>query len=262
VFLCPDALAFDGTNLWVADKSGNSLTEFDPSNTNPTPTVITSPDILGPLSLVVIPGEEMWVGNSPASGHTQPRFIMALVNTNTGAVLQTARPVSDREFACQQANFLAYGGADVWVSSFYGTPSVCEYNSTTGKFLGVLPTVQDYSPYAIFWERGVLLVTDGSGEPFDEYNAATRSLVRKVNVPNGGIIVSNGTDIFTTGVPDATSLSEIPPLWLREYSITGRFVRTIATFSSKNNFIDCLALAGSRIWVANSDTDSVSEYGV
>jgi hypothetical protein len=111
-FVFPTFLAYDGTNIWVTNNGGNgSLNEFSASN--PPPSVGQGIQVGSTPYQVIFDTEYIWVANGGSSSVTK-------------VVASTTKEVQGSPFstgAGTAPQFLAFDGANLWVSSTAGQVS-------------------------------------------------------------------------------------------------------------------------------------------
>ena len=104
----PYGLAFDGTHLWVANYSGNSLTELNASDGSWVRTLSGgSYGFNGPLG-VAFDGTHLWVTNYTGSSVTE-------LNASDGSWVRT---LSGGSYGFANPYGLAFDGSHLWVPNY------------------------------------------------------------------------------------------------------------------------------------------------
>jgi len=251
-FDCPDALAFDGTNIWVANWRGNSLTEIDAS-TGALIRTISGSNIEAPISLAVV-GTNLWVGNFPNTGVPAS---FAIINTVTGNSVKTlTQGQLGPHWTIEWPICMVAAGMDVWVAD-QGGVDVSEFNGRTGAYLRHTVAVSAGSLSnvgGVSYHSGLLWASGSSNYDLVEYKASTGAYVRSVQHIDGpGQLLFTGSDLFV--------ILTTPHYSVGEYNSSGRFIRTIVNTSIENGRgLSALAFDGRSLWVANYDANSVSYY--
>jgi uncharacterized protein (TIGR03437 family) len=227
----PVALAFDGTNIWVANNGSGSVTKLRASDGT----------ILGTFSAGVSPnalvfdGSHIWVANSGTGFVTELR-------ASDGAILGTFLAV------VTSAAALAFDGSSVWVTDAgpgLVTSFVTKLRASNGTLLGTFPV--GVKPF---------------GEVFDGVSiwvANTWSnTVTKLRASDG----ANMGTFAAGGFPNALAFDR-HNIWAADLSGTVTELQasngaTLGSFLVGNN-PEGVAFDGLNIWVANSGSNNVTK---
>ena len=247
-FDCPDALAFDGTNLWVANRDGNSLMEFNLLSSSLVNT-ISSSAIAGPLALT-FDGTNIWVLNGGNYTNTDG---VSKINATSGVLVKQFLS-SLNGIYIPDPSCISYTGSYIWVNEGGGSQIVqFSLNDIPIRTQSINPSTVSMS--CVAYHAGYVWASSYDNAQVIEYNADTGAYVRLINgVTNPYQLAFSGSDIFvvTTSSPFDT---------VREYSLTGSFIQTVAT-SNKNldNGIRSILVDGSNLWVADYSSNTVTVH--
>ena len=273
----PNAIAFDGTNLWVVSSATNSVSELSSSGT-----FIQSVPVGAAPVAVAADGTHVWVANSGPPGAEgsvtelnadgtvattidlsfagQPT---AISSDGTDVWVTTDDDVVAKIDAASGTlvNFFGFGneltgissdGANVWVvdsqDGDVGDLNISSENFVTSTSVGADPTgVFSDGQYVWITNSGdgtvtVLNASDGSYA----FNTGS-SPIPVGNDPTG--IVSNGTNAWVTNSGDDT---------VTELSIGASSVGVVGTYPVGSGPA-ALALDGSDVWVDNAGDGTLSE---
>ena len=276
----PNAIAFDGTNLWVVSSATNSVSELSASG-----------DFIQSVAVGVAPvavaadGTHVWVANSgPAD---QGGSITELNSNGTFAATIDVSPwgqptaissdgtdvwvTMDDDIVVEIAassgsltNLFGYGndptgissdGANVWIADSQDG-DVGDFDIATSSFVNSTSVGND--PTGVFSDGQYVWVTNSGDGTVSVLNAADGSYAFNTgsspipvgNDPTG--IVSNGTNAWVTNSGDGT---------VTELSIGVSTISVVGTYSVGNGPA-ALALAGSDVWVDNAGDGTLSELNV
>ena len=180
-FDCPNALAFDGTHIWVANKLNSSLTQIDASTGNWIQTV-TGTDLVNPDALAIA-GSNIWVADSGSGGAFE-------YSAPTGAYLRSTGPGGGGSDA---TSCVSYHNGHIWISSS-NTGTVLEFNATSGAYVR---ETKIFNPeQLIFTGRDLFVVRVTPVTALIEYNAAG---VYARTIVNLGYKLQNGMAILNVG---------------------------------------------------------------
>jgi DNA-binding beta-propeller fold protein YncE len=291
-FSTPKAVASDGTHIWVANSSGDSVTELNASSGTPLRTISgNSYQFSGP-SAITSDGTHVWVadlaGNSltelNASNGTLARIVsektytthtpgaiaadgkhvwfasyggdsVTELNASNGTLV---RVISGKSYQFNGPSAITSDGTHVWVAS-YGGDSVTELNASNGTLVRVISGngYQFNGPVAITSDAAHIWVANWVGGSVTELNASDGTLVRTIS-GNGyqfsepGAIVSDAAHIWVTGFGD-DSVTELN-------ASNGAIVRTISGNGYQFNGPSAITSDGTHVWVTNSGGNSVTEF--
>jgi len=237
----PNAIASDGTDIWVANAAGDSVTELNASDGS---LVRTSYRFINP-DAIASDGTHIWVANNAGAWVTE-------LNARDGSLV---RILTDASYGFNNPDAIAVDGTDIWVANAAGD-SVTELNASDGSLVRIL-TDAGYGfndPGAIAVDGTHIWVT--SALSVTELNASDGSLIRTLKGNRYGFndpdaIAVDGTDIW---VANATgdSVTELN-------ASDGGLVRTLKGNNYGFDDPNAIASDGAHIWVANGGSDSVTE---
>jgi hypothetical protein len=228
-FVCPRSLALVDGDIWVADYENNSITVISAS-TGALVQTLAGPGIVSPVD-IVFTGSEVWV-TGEYNGLSEFRPSGAFIGGVHGGPLLSPSSVAST-------------GADIWVVSpmFH---RMAEYNARTGAYLK--SSQASDRPGYVSYHGGILWLSEDSGnDPLDEFSASSGKIVRVVaNADSGGILLFDGRALFAE-----CRLGDVESV--REYSPTGKFVKTLISLRTQHSTGPFLAMAldGNYLWVAN-----------
>jgi DNA-binding beta-propeller fold protein YncE len=261
----PVAVSSDGTHVWVANKNGNSVTEFD-ATTGALVQMIQGAGygFDGP-DAVSSNGTDVWVANSDGNSVTE-------LDATTGALVRVISagtpPSSPAEFSPNgQFDFptgITAAGAEVWVLNNNGdinSWSVTELDAATGAIVKVIhgPTNADTSTYMGISSDGTdVWVTNAgywTGPTLDQ--VLTPGFITEYDASTGAVVqVIEGSTISPYFSPDAVS-SDGTDVWVANIgggsvaelsASTGALVRLIS-LSSYGNAVQYVSSDGTDVWV-------------
>lgn len=122
-FAGPFDMAFSRGDIWVANLTGNSLTELDASTGAFVRSVSGSSFKFSKPVRILAVGADIWVVNQGSNSVTE-------VNARTGAFI---RNISASKYHFNIPQPLVSDGKDIWVGNLAG--SVTELNASTGAFV-------------------------------------------------------------------------------------------------------------------------------
>ena len=115
----PHALAYDGTNMWVANNGSNTIARYNVSTGDIVGTTIT---VGNQPSSLAFDGTNMWVANYGSN------TVMKL-NAATGSQIGDDITVGNNPIA------LAFDSTNMWVAN-YGSNTVMKFNAAMGSQIG------------------------------------------------------------------------------------------------------------------------------
>ena len=252
-FDCPDALAFSNGYILVANKLNSSITEINAS-TGADIAVLTGSQISNPVSLVSVTGGYVWIGSSYIGNPTAYIPSLSKLDVVQRNIVKTVTDTNSSRYLITDPQSMAFDGADIWVVDNNGN-SVYEFNAADGVYIRTLflGTVGGVS--AISYHSGYIWVNGFNSSKVGEFNATSGAEIRVINIVTPGALIFNGSNIFI--------VSEYPVDTLREYTIAGSLVRTIAKSNADiGHGINAILLDGNNIWTANYSAGTVSKYPI
>jgi hypothetical protein len=123
----PTAVSSDGTDVWVANLNGNSVTELDASTGALVKVIDATKDKFDGPSAISSDRTHVWVANEYSNSVTE-------LNASTGARVKV---IDAAKFGIFGPDGVDSDGTHVWVTSFEGN-SVTELNASTGALVRVI----------------------------------------------------------------------------------------------------------------------------
>jgi hypothetical protein len=246
-FDCPDAMAFDGTNLWVANRDGNSLMEFNLLSSSLVNT-ISSSAIEGPLALA-FDGTNIWVLNDGTNTATDS---LTKINTTSGLVVKQLN-LSWPNLLIAGPGCMAYTGSGIWLND-NDSGNILEFSLNDTYIRVQSSAIPGVSISCVGYHAGYVWASSFDNNRLVEYNAITGAYVRLINnVGNPNQLAFSNSDLFVISIYPVDSIIE--------YSLTGSFIRTVATSTQRNNNgISNILAVGSNLWVADYSSNTVSVH--
>jgi len=188
-FNSPDAAALAGSDLFVANRGGNTLTELKAASGHFVRLIGGAACAFNKPSAVVLVGKYLFVANADA-GLTE-------VSTSTGSCMRTIRGTR-YHFAGPEA--LATNGSFVFVLSAKG--GVTKIATASGAMSAVASgrSLALNGPTSIAVSGAKLFVTNRAGNSVSEASAATLRLVSVLSGPAYGFRQPTGVAAHGTGV--------------------------------------------------------------
>ncbi|HKH88385.1 MAG TPA: hypothetical protein VKA05_06160 [Acidimicrobiales bacterium] len=193
-FNTPDAAAIDGSDLFVANKGGNSVTELSPTSGACIGNVTGSQFHFDSPAALKALGANLFVANQKGNTVTEVAVATrALVRVISASACKFSDPVA-----------LATNGT-TYLFVLNGTGSVTRVDTSTGACSGIASgsSLEFKSPTAIISVGTDLFVTNYSGNTVTEINSSSMTLVRILsgsqyafNAPTA--IAGHGADIWIT----------------------------------------------------------------
>lgn len=289
----PDALAADNGDLWVANGTGNSVTELNLATHLWVRTVSAPNDHFNKPVAIVADGSHLFVASqagtvtelnasngsrvrvlSAKADHMLGAAAMALVgtdlfvvaatgwvtelNSTTGALLKTTT-----KYGLDDPTSVVVVGDDLWITN-EGSDSVTEVNVNKGS---VTRTVQGsqyqlLKPAGIAFDGAHLWVSDSANDSLTEINIFG-SLVRVVhgygmNVPGPitSAVTSKGTYVYVSSPPGSSPMINAFPA-----SFVGKSNWQMCNTNGPYSFVNpqALLVTGDTLWVANTGGNSLTE---
>ena len=290
----PAALAFDGTNMWVANSFGNSVTEFNGATGSTLQTWSDPSYGFNDPSSIVYDGQDIWVVNAYGSSPT-----LTEMNASNGALLRVipfpgptslqiasdgtnlwvadsgggsiteldhngniVRILSDPSYGFDSPLSIGYEGGNMWVGNENDT--VSEFSPTDGSLIRVLPISIDLngSSYGIvantlaFDGTHVWVVdNEGGAIEIDPTDGTTATIAGVAPWSEG--IVFDGSHMWITGWASdgaPTTVTEVD-------SLTGAALENISAPADGFGIGTAYGVAfdGSHIWIASPNQGSITE---
>ena len=221
----PQAVVFDGTNIWVANAVANTITKLLAS----TGAVVGTYSVGQLPCSLVFDGTNIWVANSESN-------TVSKLLASTGELVGT--------YAVGQYPFgLAFDGANIWVAN-YSSNTVTELLASSGAVIGTYPV--GYSPWGIAFDGANIWVANNFSNSLTKLLASTGAVVGTYSgVVRPQCLAFDGTNIWAVNyVPGTGTVTKV-------LASTGAVVGTYSVGQNSQ----CLAFDGTNIWVTN-DTSS------
>ncbi len=214
----PEAMASDGSHLFIANAGGNALTEVNASDGSLVRIVQGPSYAFSRPEAMVFDGTDLWVANAGGNSVTE-------IDPSDGSLV---RNVTGPSFAFSQPNAMVFDGSHLWVASSAGN-SLTEINASDGSLVRVV-SGSGYafsSPSSLAFDGSNIWVSNSGGGSITELSAADGSLVRTISGGNyqlddpgalvfdgGRIWVANGSNDELVTVINASdgSLAGVVPL--------------------------------------------------
>jgi DNA-binding beta-propeller fold protein YncE len=188
----PQALASDGSHLFIANAGGNSLTEVNVSDGSLVGIVQGPGYAFSQPEAMVFNGTDLWVANAGGNSVTE-------IDPSNGNLV---RVIQGPSFAFSQPNALVFDGSHLWVASSAGN-SLTEINAGDGSLVRVV-SGSGYafsSPSSLAFDGSNIWVSNSGGSSITELSAADGSLVRTISggnyqLDNPGALVFDGGRIW------------------------------------------------------------------
>ncbi|MFO8102277.1 MAG: hypothetical protein R6U37_08985 [Dehalococcoidia bacterium] len=226
----PRRVAFDGTNIWVTNYYGDTVSKLDAATGGAVGTYSVGVKPVG----IAFDGVSIWVANNNDS-------TVSKLNAATGSPVGTYS-VGDVPVG------VAFDGVNIWVANS-GSDTVSKLDPATGNTVGAY-SVGD-QPYGVAFDGANVWVTNYNGASVSKLDAATGSTVGTYSVGNGPWgICFDGTSIWIANVLDDT-VSKLD-------AATGS---TVGTYSVGDQPYG-VAFDGRNIWVTNGSDNTVSRLNM
>jgi DNA-binding beta-propeller fold protein YncE len=255
----PDAIAVDGTHVWVANANDNSVTKLRASTGALVKILSASSYGFGVPDAIAADGTHVWVANQTGNSVTE-------LNASTGALVKV---LSDSSYGFDRPDAIAAEGTHVWVANGTGN-SVSELSQSTGALVRVLSG----SSYGFDWPDAIAVdgthvwVANREGRSVVELNASTGALI-KLLYPSFGnrtldAIAADGTHVWVANARVAlpcsgTCQSGNVDLVTEFSQSTGAPLNVLSSSSYGFEGPDAVAADGTHVWVANGNGNSVTE---
>ena len=216
----PDAIASDGTNMWVANGGSNTVTELSPAGA----TLGTFPVGFDP-DAIASDGTNMWVANAGDGTVTEL--------SPAGATLGTFTVGSNPDA-------IAFDRTNMWVANA-GSSTVTEL-SPAGATLGTFPV--SGNPLGIAFDGTNMWVADASDNTVTKLSPAGATLGFFTVSGNPDAIAFDGTNMWVASFDSVTELSPAGA--------------TLGTFPVGSD-PTAIAFDRTNMWVTNSGDNTVTE---
>ena len=207
----PEAVSSDGTDVWVANSSADTVTEIDAT----TDAVLATIPVGNDPVAVSSDGTDVWVANYSGASVTE-------IDASTSSVVNTIDlPMGFDQ--TPQPDGISSNGTSVWVADLVNK-LVWEIDASTGDLVNVFDT--GVYPDAVSADSTHVWVANSGGNSVTELNTSDGSLVRTINLGKSPLSISSGgTHVWASN--NNGTVSEID-------ASTGAIVRSISVPSAGN----------------------------
>jgi predicted nucleic acid-binding Zn ribbon protein len=278
----PDAIAVIGTNVWVVNEVGNSITEFNAQTGSQVRVIDAKADAFHHPDGIAVQGARVWVTNSNENlgmgggNYDTARYSSVTeLNAKNGSLVRVIDAKAD---GLLEPGPIAVSGSHVWVlnknarSFSPSTPgnALIELNVSTGSLVHVFKTNVDglYEPFSITASRSDVWVTSEGGlvNSVTEVNSSTGSLVRIIKSTAGqlgvpySMAVSAG-HVWITNLHDNFNDNDTGHSIAEIDAANGSITRVVDTTADRTSGYLGIAVAGSHVWLTNDGrlNNSVTE---
>jgi YVTN family beta-propeller protein len=219
----PRGVIFDGTSIWVANSSSDTVSKINPSTNAVAATVNVGDNPVG----IAFDGTSIWVANTNSANVTK---INPANNTVTATVPVGSNP-----------NYLAFDGTSIWVTR---APSfVTRINPITNAVVNSITV--GVGPQGVAFDGRNLWVANGGSSTVDKINPTTSAVLATVNVGGSPLgIAFDGSRVWVANSASDT-LSKIDP-----------FTNAVTSVPVGNVPIGVM-FDGTSIWVSHLLDDDV-----
>ncbi|HSY92585.1 MAG TPA: DNRLRE domain-containing protein [Candidatus Binatus sp.] len=225
----PFGVAFDGTNIWVTNSGGNTVTALLANTGATVGTYTVGKNPRG----VAFDGINIWVANS---GDNTVTALLASTGATVGAYTVGSAP-----------NAVAFDGTNIWVANL-GDSTLTKMLSNTGAVVGTYSSGAAFEPYGLAFDGINIWVAGAVGNSVTELLASTGALIGTYTVSGGPRdLAFDGTNIWVTN----NALTTVTKLVASTGAVVG-------VYTVGHNPLG-VAFDGSNIWVANNGSASVTK---
>lgn len=224
----PEGVAFDGTNIWVANEGSNTVTKLQASTGGVVGTYSVGSSPYG----VTFDGTNIWVANLGS-------------NTVTELLASTGAAVGTYSVGKSPRNS-AFDGTNIWVANTGGN-NITELLASTGATVGTY-NVGDFPDAVAFDGTNIWVANQGDGT-LTKLLASTGAVLGTYSsgVAAPYSLTFDGNNIWVAGAGGNT-VSEIA-------ASDGALIGTFTV----GNFPGGVAFDGTNIWVANNGSSTVTK---
>jgi len=226
----PDGLAFDGSNLWVANYGSGSVTKMQASTGQILGTYL---EVSAGPSALAFDGANMWVTCSKTN-------IVSKLRASDGGCSGTCTIAVGTE-----PNGIAFDGTNIWVSNV-GSNNVTKVLASTGAVVNTYPV--GGRPQGIAFDGTNIWVANENDGTVSKLLASSGTLLATVTVGSGPFgIAFDGTNIWVANYY-SNSVTKI-------VAATATVVGTYGVGANPYG----VAFDGTNIWVSNAGSGTVSK---
>ncbi len=243
----PQAIASDGSNVWVVNSVGNTVTQMKASDGSWVKNLSGGSYGFNGISGIAFGGTHLWVANNSGNSVTE-------MNASTGSWVQT---LSGGSYGFNGPHVMAFDGSHMWVGNQSGN-SVTELNASDGSWVRTLSggSYGFNNIYAVTFDGSHLWVANAGGNSVTELNASDGSWVQTLSGGSYGFAVPaaiafDGTHLWVANA-QGPSVTEISPS-------DGSWVRTVSGGSYGFGNPNAIVFANNHLWAPNYTKPSVTE---
>jgi hypothetical protein len=243
----PGAIADDDADVWVANTSGQSVTELGASSGNVVKVFSGGSYGFSDPGAIADDGADVWVANLADNSVTE-------LNASNGDLVKV---LSNGSYGFSGPGAIAAYGGYVWVANSTGD-SVTELSASNGDLVKVFSngSYGFSDPEAIADDGTDVWVANADGDSVTELNADNGGRAQVIlggnyqfNTPDA--IASDGTHVWVANRGD-NSVTEL-------YASNGELAKAISDGNYQLSAPSAIASDGTHVWVANADDNSVTE---
>jgi YVTN family beta-propeller protein len=223
----PNGVSSDGTDVWVTNLTGNTVHEIEASSGTVIRTIPVGDAPIGVSS----DGTDAWVANFGA-------FTVSEIEASSGAVIRGI-PVGG------EPSGVSSDGTDVWVTNNFAD-TVSEIEASSGTVIRTIPVGR--FPYGVSSDGAHVWVANQIDDTVSEIEASSGTVIRTIPVGSEPWGVSSDGDHVWVANNIGHSVTEIE-------ASSGTVIRTIPVGSHPI----AVSSDGTHVWVANADENTVSE---
>jgi YVTN family beta-propeller protein len=223
-------IAFDGTNLWVGDATNSAVLQISTAGT-----VLHTVSVPGP-GAIAFDGTKIWVASvSPSS-------------TTVSRINRTGTPAVDATVTVGTAPFgLVFDGAHLWVTNS-GSNTVSEINPATATTIGSPIAVGTFPHSFPAFDGTNVWVPNTTAGTVSKINVATATVTATITIGAGtkpSAAVFDGTHVWIAN-NGANTISKIDPT-----------TNTVTTGGDGFTMPGGMAFDGSDMWIPNAGSNTV-----
>ena len=206
----PQGVLFDGANIWVSNNGDGTLTKYTPSSGVPVGTYTVGNNPAG----MAFDGANVWVANNVDGTVSE-------VQASTGTVLNTfnvgAGPRS-----------VVFDGTNIWVTNV-ADGTVSKLLAATGATVGTYTV--GFNPVGIAFDGANIWVANFGSNNVVELSAATGKTIATYSVPSAWEVTFDGSSIWVTSI-SAGSVTKISGILQPPAILTGGVVPINSTVTT------------------------------
>ena len=244
----PTGVLFDGTSVWVADASRNTVSKINPA-TGAVLGAYTLPAASSPYG-IAFDGSNIWAANNNSS-------TVSKVSAATGAVIGTyALPAGSRPIG------VVFDGTSIWTANNSGS-SVSKINPATGAVLGTYVLPLGSSPRSIAFDGTNIWTANEGTSAVSKINPSTGAVIGTYPLPADSRPVGIVLDQPGYSTNTARALDKSTYMWtVNNYGTVSTIsVATGAVIATYPVGVSPFGIAfdGTNIWVTNYVSATVTK---